>query len=71
MCYQRPSVDVLFSSVAEAAGAAAQVFPLPAIAEAMLAARVRRDPSGQRASPDANPGQGRPAVVANVTANQS
>ena len=102
VCYQRPSVDVLFSSVAEAAradavgvlltgmgndgaqgllkmrqagartiaqneatcvvygmpreavelGAAAQVLPLPAIAEAMLAARSRRDrraigPAGQ------------------------
>ena len=104
VCYQRPSVDVLFSSVAEAAradavgvlltgmgndgaqgllkmrqagartiaqneatcvvygmpreavelGAAAQVLPLPAIAEAMLAARSRRDLSGDRAAVGAN-----------------
>jgi two-component system chemotaxis response regulator CheB len=100
VCYQRPSVDVLFASVAEAAradavgvlltgmgndgaqgllkmrqagartiaqneatcvvygmpreavelGAAAQVLPLPAIAEAMLAARSRHDLSSDRAA---------------------
>jgi two-component system chemotaxis response regulator CheB len=105
VCYQRPSVDVLFSSVAEAAGAdavgalltgmgndgaqgllkmrqsgartiaqdeatcvvygmpreavqlgaAAQVLPLPAIAEAMLAAAGRRDSSGVRPAKDAKP----------------
>ena len=115
VCYQRPSVDVLFSSVAEAAGAdavgvlltgmgndgahgllkmrqagartiaqneatcvvygmpreavelgaAEQVLPLPAIAEAMLAARGRRDLSSDRPSPDATPNQGRPFIVAN------
>jgi two-component system chemotaxis response regulator CheB len=104
VCYQRPSVDVLFSSVADAAradavgvlltgmgndgargllkmrqagartiaqneatcvvygmpreavelGAAAQVLPLPAIAEAMLAARSRRDLSSDRAAAGAN-----------------
>jgi two-component system chemotaxis response regulator CheB len=109
VCYQRPSVDVLFSSVAEAAGAdavgalltgmgndgaqgllrmrqagactmaqneatcvvygmpreavalgaAAQVLPLTAIAEAMLAARGRRDPGSER------------PTAANQTANQS
>jgi two-component system chemotaxis response regulator CheB len=115
VCYQRPSVDVLFSSVAEAAGAdavgvlltgmgndgahgllkmrqagartiaqneatcvvygmpreavelgaAAQVLALPAIAEAMLAARSRRDLSSDRPLPDATPNQGRPFIVAN------
>ncbi len=115
VCYQRPSVDVLFTSVAEAAGAdavgvlltgmgndgahgllkmrqagartiaqneatcvvygmpreavelgaAAQVLPLPAIAEAMLAARGRGDLSSDRPSPDAAPNQGRPFIVAN------
>ena len=112
VCYQRPSVDVLFSSVAESAGAdavgalltgmgndgaqgllkmrqagartiaqdeatcvvygmpreavelgaAAQVLPLPAIAEAMLAAAGRRDSSGSRPSPDAKPTPGKTAV---------
>jgi two-component system chemotaxis response regulator CheB len=116
VCYQRPSVDVLFSSVAEAAGAdavgalltgmgndgaqgllrmrqagartiaqneatcvvygmpreavalgaAAQVLPLAAIAEAMLAARGRRDPGSDPPSPDAKQKQGRPADVARV-----
>jgi two-component system chemotaxis response regulator CheB len=115
VCYQRPSVDVLFSSVAESAGAdavgalltgmgndgaqgllkmrhagartiaqdeatcvvygmpreavelgaAAQVLPLPTIAEAMLAAAGRRDSSGSRPSPDAKPTGGRTAVAAN------
>ena len=114
VCYQRPSVDVLFSSVADAAGAAAvgvlltgmgndgaqgllkmrragartiaqneatcvvygmpheavlldaaaQILPLPAIAEAMLAAAARP-------SPEAQPRQGRPALLSNVAANQS
>jgi two-component system chemotaxis response regulator CheB len=114
VCYQRPSVDVLFSSVAEAAGAeavgalltgmgsdgaqgllkmrqagartiaqneatcvvygmpreavalgaAAQVLPLTAIAEAMLAARGRRDAGSDPPSPDANLNQGPPAIVA-------
>ena len=100
VCYQRPSVDVLFSSVAEAAGAdavgvlltgmgndgaqgllkmrqagahtiaqneatcvvfgmpreavqlgaAAQVLPLPAIAEAILATRSRRTSAGARSA---------------------
>ena len=113
VCYQRPSVDVLFSSVAEAAGAdavgvlltgmgndgaqgllkmrqagartiaqneatcvvygmpreavqlgaAAQVLPLAAIAEAMLAARGRRDPAGARVSPGGGPEQGRPSLA--------
>jgi two-component system chemotaxis response regulator CheB len=104
VCYQRPSVDVLFSSVAEAAGAGAvgvlltgmgndgaqgllkmrragahtiaqnedtcvvygmpreavelgaaeQVLPLPAIAEAMLADRARRDPPSDRRTVAAN-----------------
>jgi two-component system chemotaxis response regulator CheB len=104
VCYQRPSVDVLFSSVADAAradavgvlltgmgndgaqgllkmrqagartiaqneatcvvygmpreavvlGAADQVLPLPAIAEAMLAARSRRELPGDRAAVGAN-----------------
>jgi two-component system chemotaxis response regulator CheB len=115
VCYQRPSVDVLFSSVAEAAGAdavgalltgmgndgaqgllkmrragartiaqneatcvvygmpreavelgaAALVLPLPAIAEAMLAARSRCDSASDRPSPDAKGSQGRPAAVSN------
>ena len=113
VCYQRPSVDVLFSSVAEAAGAeavgvlltgmgndgaqgmlrmrqagartiaqneatcvvygmpreavalgaAAQVLPLAAIAEAMLAARGRRDSGVVRPLADADPNLGRPAIV--------
>jgi two-component system chemotaxis response regulator CheB len=125
VCYQRPSVDVLFSSVAEAAGAeavgalltgmgsdgaqgllkmrqagartmaqneatcvvygmpreavalgaAAQVLPLTAIAEAMLAVRGRRELGIDRSSPDANQNQGHPAATPNVanhsTANQS
>jgi two-component system chemotaxis response regulator CheB len=104
VCYQRPSVDVLFSSVAEAAGAdavgvlltgmgndgaqgllkmrqagsrtiaqneatcvvygmpreavelgaACQILPLPAIAEAMLAACARREPCGSRSALAAN-----------------
>ncbi len=116
VCYQRPSVDVLFSSVAEAAGAdavgvlltgmgndgargllkmrqagartiaqneatcvvygmpreavelgaAAQVLPLVAIAEAMLAAGARREASVERLSPDANAIQGRPTARASV-----
>jgi two-component system chemotaxis response regulator CheB len=115
VCYQRPSVDVLFSSVAEAAGAdavgvlltgmgndgaqgllkmrqagartiaqneatcvvygmpreavqldaAAQVLPLAAIAEAMLAARGRRDPASVQPSPGVAPNQGRPSIPAN------
>jgi two-component system, chemotaxis family, protein-glutamate methylesterase/glutaminase len=115
VCYQRPSVDVLFSSVAEAAGAeavgvlltgmgndgaqgllrmrqggartiaqneatcvvygmpreavalgaAAQVLPLAAIAEAMLTARGRRDSGSDRPAPDATQNQERPAKVAN------
>jgi two-component system chemotaxis response regulator CheB len=115
VCYQRPSVDVLFSSVAEAAGgdavgalltgmgndgaqgllrmrqagartvaqneatcvvygmpreavalgAAAQVLPLTAIAEALLAVRSRRDAGNDRPAPDANPNQARPAIAAN------
>jgi two-component system chemotaxis response regulator CheB len=115
VCYQRPSVDVLFSSVAESAGAdavgalltgmgndgaqgllkmrqsgartiaqdeatcvvygmpreaveldaAAQVLPLPAIAEAMLAAAGRRDSSGSRPSANARSNEGRTAVAAN------
>ena len=129
VCYQRPSVDVLFSSVAEAAGAeavgvlltgmgndgaqgllrmrhagartiaqdeatcvvygmpreavalgaAAQVLPLTAIAEAMLASRGRRDPGADRSSPNAGQNQARPAIAADrstkgstaSTANQS
>ena len=122
VCYQRPSVDVLFSSVAEAAGAeavgvlltgmgndgaqgllrmrqagartiaqneatcvvygmpreavelgaVAQVLPLTAIAEAMLAARGRRDPASDRPSPDGTQNQRRPAIAANHgRANQS
>jgi two-component system chemotaxis response regulator CheB len=122
LCYQRPSVDVLFSSVAEAAGAeavgvlltgmgndgaqgllrmrqagactiaqnettcvvygmpreavalgaAAQVLPLTAIAEAMLAARGRRDPGSDRPSPDASQNPARSAIAAKQsTANQS
>ena len=122
VCYQRPSVDVLFSSVAEAAGAeavgvlltgmgndgaqgllrmrqagartiaqneatcvvygmpreavelgaVAQVLPLTAIAEAMLAARGRRDPASDWPSPDGTQNQGRPAIAANHgRANQS
>jgi two-component system chemotaxis response regulator CheB len=122
VCYQRPSVDVLFSSVAEAAGAeavgvlltgmgndgaqgllrmrqggartmaqneatcvvygmpreavalgaAAQVLPLGAIAEAMLAARGRSDPGSDRPSLGATQNQGRPAKAANHSrANQS
>jgi two-component system chemotaxis response regulator CheB len=126
VCYQRPSVDVLFSSVAEAAGAeavgvlltgmgndgaqgllrmrqagartiaqneatcevygmpreavalgaAAQVLPLTAIAEAMLASAGRRDPGGDRPSPDASQNLARPAIAADrstagSTANQS
>jgi two-component system chemotaxis response regulator CheB len=108
VCYQRPSVDVLFSSVADAAGAcavgvlltgmgndgaqgllkmrqagahtiaqdeatcvvygmpreavqlgaAAQILPLPAIAEAMLAAAARP-------SPGAHPHHSRPPLAAN------
>jgi len=115
VCYQRPSVDVLFSSVAEAAGAeavgalltgmgndgaqgllkmrqagartmaqneatcvvygmpreavalgaAAQVLPLSAIAEAMLAARGRREPGSDRPSQDINLNPGRPSLAAN------
>jgi two-component system chemotaxis response regulator CheB len=122
VCYQRPSVDVLFSSVAEAAGAeavgvlltgmgndgaqgllrmrqagartiaqneatcvvygmpreavalgaAAQVLPLTAIAEAMLASRGRSGPGSEHTSPDATKNQGRSAKAANHSrANQS
>jgi two-component system chemotaxis response regulator CheB len=115
VCYQRPSVDVLFSSVAEAAGAdavgvlltgmgndgaqgllkmrqagahtiaqneatcvvygmpreavalgaAAQILPLPAVAEAMLAAAARRASALDRSAPDANPIHLRPVLAAN------
>src|ERR1035438_10054624 len=122
VCYQRPSVDVLFSSVAEAAGAGAvavlltgmgndgaqgllkmrqggartiaqneatcvvygmpreavalgaagQVLPLAAIAEALLAARGRSASGSDRPSPDATQNQGRPAKAANHSrTNQS
>jgi len=114
VCYQRPSVDVLFSSVAEAAGAdvvaalltgmgndgaqgllklrragartiaqdeatcvvfgmpreaielgaAAQVLPLAAIAEAILAARQRRAGWESRSA-------GATLAAANLVANQS
>jgi hypothetical protein len=57
---------------AVAPGAAAQVLPLTAIAEAMLAARGRREPGSDRPSPDASQNQGRPAIAANHSAaNQS
>jgi two-component system chemotaxis response regulator CheB len=113
VCYQRPSVDVLFSSVADAAGgnavaalltgmgndgaqgmlkmrqagartiaqneatcvvygmpreavamgAAAQVLPLAAIAEAMLSVRGRRDSVGDRHLPEANLGTALPSML--------
>ena len=57
---------------AVAPGAAAQVLPLTAIAEAMLAARGRRDPASERPSPDTTQNQGRSAKAANHSrANQS
>jgi two-component system chemotaxis response regulator CheB len=45
--------------------AAMQVLPLPAIAEAMLAAAGRRDSSGSRPSTDVKPTLGKTAVAAN------
>jgi two-component system chemotaxis response regulator CheB len=112
VCYQRPSVDVLFSSVAEAAGAdavgvlltgmgndgalgllkmrragagtiaqnestcvvygmpreavelgaAEQILPLPAIAEAMLASRTQRGPQSKGLPPETSAADGRPAA---------
>jgi two-component system chemotaxis response regulator CheB len=117
VCYQRPSVDVLFASVAEAAGADAvgalltgmgndgaqgllkmrqagartiaqneatcvvygmpreavelgaadQILPLPAIAEAMLAGRARRDPDGQRPPAETGATQMRGAGVGSTS----
>src|ERR1019366_8595620 len=57
---------------AVALGAAAQVLPLTAIAEAMLAARGRRNPGGDGPAPDASQNLARPAIAAKQsTANQS